>query len=214
MAQQIPVHLKYRNQTTLENDHLLPTTLSELVTESDEKQFISKRQKERFENKQDKIGYVPLNQSGDTMTGPLILSADAVTTDRQAATKRYVDQKVASLVNGSPQALDTLYELATAIGNDPNFAVSVSSMTGTKIDKSAAETVPTPNKLLYMDSNGELNTNAASASKLKEAFVLTLTGDDISMNPVTIDGSSNVTGQLHINQITDEDITNIFAHAQ
>ena len=213
MAQQIPVHLKYRNQTTLENDHLLPTTLSELVTESDEKQFISKRQKERFENKQDKIGYVPLNQSGDTMTGPLILSADAVTTDRQAATKRYVDQKVASLVNGSPQALDTLYELAAAIGNDPNFAVSVSSMTGTKIDKSAAETVPTPNKLLYMDSNGELNTNAASASKLKEAFVLTLIGDDISMNPVTIDGSSNVTGQLHINQITDEDITNIFAHA-
>ena len=213
MAQQIPVHLKYRNQTTLENDHLLPTTLSELVTESDEKQFISKRQKERFENKQDRIGYTPLNQGGDTMTGPLILSADAVTTDRQAATKRYVDQKVASLVNGSPAALDTLYELANAINNDPNFAVSVSTMTGTKIDKSAAETVASPNKLLYLDSNGELNTNAASASKLKNAFMLALSGDDIIMNPVSIDGSNNVTGRVYINQMTDEDITDIFAHA-
>lgn len=213
MAQQIPVHLKYRNQTTLENDHLLPTTLSDLVTETDEKQFISKRQKERFENKQDKIGYVPLNQGGDTMTGPLILSADAVTTDRQAATKRYVDQKVASLVNGSPEALDTLHELAAAINNDPNFAVSVSTMTGSKIDKTAAETVASPNKLLYLDSNGELNTNAASASKLKHAFALTLTGDDIIMSPVYIDGSDNVTGVVNVNQMTDEDITNIFTNA-
>lgn len=213
MAQQIPVHLKYKNRTTLENDHLLPTTLSELVTESDEKQFISKRQKERFENKQDKIGYTPLNQGGDTMTGPLILSADAVTADRQAATKRYVDQKVASLVNGSPEALDTIYELANAINNDPNFAVSVSTMTGTKMDKSAATTVAQPNKLLYLDSEGELNTNAASASRLKHAFKLTLSGGDVTMAPVTIDGSNNVIGTAYINQMTDEDITDIFIHA-
>jgi hypothetical protein len=209
MAQQIPVHLKYRNRTTLENDHLLPTTLSELVTESDEKQFVSKRQKEYYGGKQDALGYTPLNQDGDTMNGPLILSRDAIVEDKQAATKEYVDQKIADLVEGSPSALDTIYELAAAIDNDPNFAVSVSSVTGTKLDKTAAEVIPKPNKLLYLDSNAELNTNAATASKLKNGFTLTLTGDAI-MNPVQIDGSDNVTGIVTIDQLSNQDIETIF----
>lgn len=209
MAQQIPVHLKYKNRTTLENDHLLPTTLADLVTESDEKQFVSKRQKEYYEGKQDALGYTPLNQDGDTMKGPLILSRDAIVSDKQAVTKEYVDQKVADLVEGSPSALDTIYELAAAINNDPNFAVSVSSVTGSKLDKTAAEVIPKPNKLLYLDSNAELNTNAATASKLKDGFTLTLTGDAL-MSPVQIDGSGNVTGTVTIDQLSNQEIETIF----
>lgn len=41
------------------------------------------------------------------------------------ATVKYVDDKIASLVNSSPEALDTLKELADALGNDPNFATTV-----------------------------------------------------------------------------------------
>ena len=37
----------------------------------------------------------------------------------------YVDSKVSSLLNGAPGSLDTLYELATAIGNDPNFSTTM-----------------------------------------------------------------------------------------
>ncbi len=33
------------------------------------------------------------------------------------------------------------------------------------------------------------------------------------MAPVTIDGSNNVIGTAYINQMTDEDITDIFIHA-
>lgn len=49
--------------------------------------------------------------------------------------KAYTDTKVADLVNSSPEALDTLNELAAALGNDPNFATTVTSQIGLKSDK-------------------------------------------------------------------------------
>ena len=45
-----------------------------------------------------------------------------------AASTEYVDQKIADLVNSSPGTLDTLNELAAALGDDPNFATSIISM--------------------------------------------------------------------------------------
>ena len=47
-----------------------------------------------------------------------------------------LDAAVASLVDGAPEALDTLSELADALGNDPNFATTVS----TEIGKRALQT--------------------------------------------------------------------------
>ena len=41
-----------------------------------------------------------------------------------------LDAAVASLVDGAPEALDTLSELADALGNDPNFATTVSTQIG------------------------------------------------------------------------------------
>lgn len=38
-----------------------------------------------------------------------------------------VDQAIANLINGSPGALDTLNELAQAMGDDPNFAATVTN---------------------------------------------------------------------------------------
>ena len=47
------------------------------------------------------------------------------------ATEGYVDSQVASLVDSSPEALDTLNELAAALGDDPNFATTTSDLIGT-----------------------------------------------------------------------------------
>ena len=44
--------------------------------------------------------------------------------------KLYTDQKVASLVGGAPEALDTLKELADALGNDANVAANVTKKIG------------------------------------------------------------------------------------
>lgn len=212
MAKQIPVNLKYKNATTLENDHLLPTTKADLVEETPEKQFISQSLKNKINQKQDALGYTPINKAGDTMTGPLVLSAGAIVQDRQAATKQYVDQKVAALVNGAPDALDTIYELAAAINNDPNFAVSLSTMTGTKLDKSEVSVIAEPNKVLYLNNDGELDANATSATRFQAPFSFRLSGA-VTMEPVEIDGSRNIEGVVTINILEEEDVDYIFNHA-
>lgn len=48
------------------------------------------------------------------------------------ATPSYVDTAVSSLVDAAPATLDTLNELAAALGDDPNFATTVSTNIGTK----------------------------------------------------------------------------------
>jgi len=48
------------------------------------------------------------------------------------ATTSYVDTEVAGIVSSAPATLDTLNELAAALGDDPNFATTVSTNIGTK----------------------------------------------------------------------------------
>ena len=57
--------------------------------------------------------------------------------------KSYADTKVAALVDSAPGTLDTLNELAAALGNDPNFATTIATQIGKKADKSHGNHVPT-----------------------------------------------------------------------
>ena len=51
------------------------------------------------------------------------------------ATEIYVNEKVAEIVDSSPETLNTLNELANALGNDPNFATTIANRIGLKADK-------------------------------------------------------------------------------
>lgn len=51
----------------------------------------------------------------------------------------YTDQKIADVVDGSPEALDTLYELAKALGEDSNFATTVMDQIGQKLPTTTFE---------------------------------------------------------------------------
>lgn len=51
------------------------------------------------------------------------------------ATEDYVDQKVADLVDSSPETLNTLNELAAALGDDPNFATTIAEEIGKRVEK-------------------------------------------------------------------------------
>ena len=48
------------------------------------------------------------------------------------ATETYVDEKVSGLVNAAPETLNTLDELAAALGDDANFAATVTEQIGVK----------------------------------------------------------------------------------
>jgi len=54
----------------------------------------------------------------------------------QQSVKSYVDTKVAGLVDSAPDALNTLNELAAALGDDSNFATTISTTIGGKVSQS------------------------------------------------------------------------------
>ncbi len=55
------------------------------------------------------------------------------------ATKSDVDNKVSELINGAPEALDTLQELSSALGEDPNFAATITNELSKKLNKETYE---------------------------------------------------------------------------
>ena len=68
--------------------------------------------------------------AGTTAT---IQNLTAPTNDLDAATKKYVDDEVAGLVDSAPGTLDTLNELAAALGDDDDFANTVTTSIATKL---------------------------------------------------------------------------------
>lgn len=65
-----------------------------------------------------------------------VTNLGAPSSDSDAATKLYVDTSVAGLVDSAPELLNTLNELAAAIGDDANFASTIATDIGTKVSKS------------------------------------------------------------------------------
>lgn len=68
----------------------------------------------------------PLASPGLTGT-PTAPTAAQTVNNTQIATTAFVKSALAALVGSSPAALDTLNELAAALGNDPNFAATVTN---------------------------------------------------------------------------------------
>jgi len=69
------------------------------------------------------------------LTGtPTAPTASGGTNTAQVATTAFVQAAIAALVNAAPGALDTLNELAAALGNDPNFASTVTAALAAKLD--------------------------------------------------------------------------------
>ncbi|EET2647924.1 phage tail protein [Escherichia coli] len=72
------------------------------------------------------------------LTGtPTAPTAAQTANNTQIATTAFVKAAVAEMVGSSPEALDTLNELAAALGNDPNFATTVMSALAGKMNKAA-----------------------------------------------------------------------------
>ena len=66
------------------------------------------------------------------MDGNKVVNLGAPTADLDAATKKYVDDKFDDVIGGAPAALDTLNELANALGDDANYAATITTALGTK----------------------------------------------------------------------------------
>jgi len=103
------------------------------------------------------------------------------------ALKTYVDTSVSNLVNAAPAALDTLKELATALGNDANFSTTVTTLIGTKEPAIAAGTT-----LQYW--RGDKSWQTLPIYTLPTASTTVLGGVKVDGTTITINGSGVISG--------------------
>jgi hypothetical protein len=93
------------------------------------------------------------------LTGtPTAPTATAGTNNTQVATTAYTDAAIASLVDGAPELLNTLNELAFAIADDANFATTLTTSVGTKVSKAG----DTMTGLLVLSADPSENLGAAT----------------------------------------------------
>lgn len=94
------------------------------------------------------------------------------------ATQSYVATQIANLVASAPATLDTLNELATALGNDPNFATTVTTSIGTKVPQARTITI---NGTAYDLSADRSWTIAAGLTSFNSRTgAITLTSGDVT----------------------------------
>jgi hypothetical protein len=79
--------------------------------------------------------------SGMTIAGETsVPTANVGNNSKTIANTAFVSAAVANIVGSAPETLNTLNELSTALGNDPNFATTVSTEIGKKEAKTDADT--------------------------------------------------------------------------
>ena len=95
----------------------------------------------KINQKQDGGSYAPAIHTHDdryyteSEINTKISALETADSNNLAAAKTYADGKIAALVDSAPETLDTLNELAAALGDDPNFATTITTALGNKADK-------------------------------------------------------------------------------
>jgi hypothetical protein len=72
---------------------------------------------------------------------PTVDTASAGTNTTQIANTAFVQTAIANLVDSAPDTLNTLNELTAALGNDDNFAATVTNSISGKVSKTGNETI-------------------------------------------------------------------------
>tara|TARA_B100001250_G_scaffold118146_1_gene100294 strand:- start:146 stop:2458 length:2313 start_codon:yes stop_codon:yes gene_type:complete len=93
---------------------------------------------------QDTSGNAATATNATNVTGSIASAVTATTQSAsdnttKVATTAYVETAVTNLVDGSPAALNTLNELAAALGDDSNYATTTATSIGTKLPKAGGE---------------------------------------------------------------------------
>jgi len=146
------------------------------------------------------INYISVDGSGDiVMTGNLIMPGGA-----QAATQTYVTTAISNLVASSPATLDTLNELALALGSDPNFATTVATSIGTKqAQLNGTGFVKVTGTTVSYDNSTYLTTSIAGTTYVPYTGAtadLVLAANKLKANSVYAEGSGGTGGALQIKQ--------------
>lgn len=100
--------------------------------------------------------------SGNFVAGTNYVAPNTVYTKSEIDGKGYqtasqVQSAISALVDSAPETLNTLNELAAALGDDPNFATTVSNQIGNKADKNHTHTASQVSGLATVATSGSYN---------------------------------------------------------
>ena len=137
------------------------------------------------------------NLNMDASSAATITNLTSPTNAGDAATKGYVDTSISNLVASAPGVLDTLDELAAALGDDANFATTVTNSIATKLalaggTMSGAIAMGT-NKITGL-GNPTANQDAATKAYVDTADALNLAKSGGTMSGAIAMGTNKITG--------------------
>lgn len=112
---------------------------------------------------------------------PTAPTAAAGTNTTQLATTAFVAAAIGALIDAAPGAMDTLNELAAALGDDPNFATTVTNALAGKL-AAASNLSDLPNKTTARSNLG------LGSMATQNANAVAITGGAI--NGITLDGGT------------------------
>jgi cell division septum initiation protein DivIVA len=135
--------------------------------------------------------YATIQTANDLQDEIESVDADLQTFKTTAAstyiTPSAVDTKIAALVNSAPDKLNTLDELAAALGDDPNFATTITGLIGDKASNASVTAVSNKVTTLegYFESgvakSAKTANSATTATNLASAPSLTASGNNITV---------------------------------
>ena len=136
----------------------------------------------------------------DTGSDAYIKNKPTIPSTDGLASTTYVDNRVAGIVNSAPETLDTLNELAQALGNDPNFATTVANQIGTKVDKVTGKGLSTNDLTDTLKSNYD---TAYTHSQSTHAPVNAQKNSDITKAEIEAKLTGNITTHTHSQYLTE-----------
>ena len=142
----------------------------------------------------DSVNTASLTVSGETSVPTPSIENNSKT----IANTEFVHGVVSDLVNGAPTALDTLQELATALGNDPNFSTTILNKIGEKESKTDAQiehkrlqdAIPTKVSQLSNDSGYQKTAEIPVVSQTQNGYMSK--SDKAKLDGIE-EGATNVT---------------------
>jgi hypothetical protein len=105
----------------------------------------------------------------------------------------YVSTQIANLIDSAPTTLDTLNELAAALGDDPNFATTFTTLIGNKVSKSGDTMTGNLTAPKFITSGGTSSQFVKGDGTLDSSTYLTSFSETDTLATVTARGSSTAT---------------------
>lgn len=133
-----------------------------------------------------------------------------------ATSNAYTDAEILALINNAPATLDTLKELADALGSDPNFATTVATALGNRLRVDTNAQGLTGTQKTNAKTNIDLQNVDNTSDATKNSAIATLTNKTLdkivsqeTVDAVTTGANTLITPTKSIHKVTDAGLVSI-----